>query len=72
MITPETNIAMHSGREVNIGLVKYSAVKTGKPGWRKMYQQRNNNHAKFPQLSQEEEKKNYAAYMKSVDKFIHS
>ena len=32
MMTPEANIAMRSGEEVRVGLVKYISAKTGKPG----------------------------------------
>ena len=71
MMTPEASTAMRSGEEVNIVLVKYNAVNTGRPGWRKMYQYHNKSRAKFPRLSQSEGKKNDAVYMKSVDKFIN-
>ena len=47
MVTPEARIAMHSGEEVNIGLVKDRAAKTGKHGGGKMYQQHKKNHDKF-------------------------
>ena len=47
MMTPESRIAMRSGEEVNIGLVKDSAAKTGKHGGGKMYQQHKKNHDKF-------------------------
>ena len=71
MMTPESRIAMRSGEEVNIGLVKDSAAKTGKHGRGKMSQQHKKNRVKLPRLSQAEGKKNDASYMKSVENFIN-
>ena len=72
MTTPEARIAIRSGEEVNIGLVKDSATKTGKPGGGKMSQHHKNSRVKFLRLSQSEGKKNEAAFMKSVDEFINN
>ena len=47
MMTPEARIAMNYGEEVNIGLVKDRYVKMVNHGGGKMYQQHNNNRAKF-------------------------
>ena len=70
-MTPEAKIAMHSGEEVEIWIVKDSAANTGKPGGMNIYQQHMNNCDKFLQLTQSEGEKNEAAYMKIVDKFIN-
>ena len=70
LMTPEARIAMRSGEEVKIRLVKNSAAKTVKHGRGKIYQHQKKNRAKFLQLTQAEGKKNDALYMKSVDKFI--
>ena len=72
MMNPEARISMRSGEEVKIGLMKGSSAKTGKPGGGKMYQQHKKSRAKFLRLIQAEVKKNEAAYMKSVDKFINN
>ena len=61
---------MRSGEEVNIGFVKGSGKKQVKCGGGKMSQQHKKARGKFLQLTQSEGKKNYALYMKSVDKFI--
>ena len=71
MMTLESRIAMRSGEEVEIGLVKDSAAKTGKRVGGKMSQQHKNNCSKFLQLTQSEGKKNDAAYLKSVEEFIN-
>ena len=70
MMTPEARTAMRSGKEVNIGLVKDSAAKTFKHGGRKISQHHKKNCAKFLRLTQAEENKNDASYMKSVEEFI--
>ena len=70
MTTPETRINMRSGEEVKIGLVKDSASKMVKHGGGKMYQQHKKARDKFLRLIQAEGKKNYALYMKGVEKFI--
>ena len=71
MMNPEASIAMHFGEEVKIGIVKDSAANMGKHGGEKMSHHHKKNRAKFLRLTQSEEKKNDAAYMKSVDKFIN-
>ena len=72
ILTPESRIAMHSDEEVKIVLVKDSTAKMGKHGGEKMSHHHKKNRAKFLRLTQSEEKKNDAAYMKSVDKFINN
>ena len=72
MMTHEARIAMRSGEEVKIGIVKDSAAKTGKPVGGKMSQDHKKSRAKFLRLSQSEGKKNEAAFMKSVDEFINN
>ena len=47
MMAPESRIAMRSGEEVNIGLVKDSDKNTVKHGRGCMSQQNKNNRAKF-------------------------
>ena len=70
MMNPDSRIAMRSGKEVKIGLVKNSATKTVKYGGGNMYQQNKKARAKLIQLTQVEGYKNGASYMKAVDKFI--
>ena len=70
-MTPEASIVVHFGEEVKIVLVKDSTAKMGKHGGEKMSHHHKKNRAKFLRLTQSEEKKNDAAYMKSVDKFIN-
>ena len=57
MMTPESRIAVRSGEEVNVGLVKDISAKMGKYGGGKMSQHHKNNPAKFLQLSQAEGRK---------------
>ena len=46
-MNPESRIAMHSGEEVNIGLVKDGSANTGKHGGWKISQQHKKDRAKF-------------------------
>ena len=70
MMTPEANIAMRSGEEVNIGLVKDSGTKVVKHGGGNIPQQHKKARGKFLRITQAEGKKNDASYIKSVDGFI--
>ena len=63
ILTPETKIAMRSGEEVKIGLVKDSGANEVKHGDKKSC-------CKFLRLNQSKGKKNEASLMKSVDEFI--
>ena len=71
MMTPDARIAMRSGEEVMIVIVKDSTAKTGKPGSSKMSQHHKKDRAKFLVLSQAEGNKKDNVYMKSVDGFIN-
>ena len=60
MMTPKARIAMRSGEEVNIGLVKDIGAKEVKRGGEKISQQHKKARGKFLQLTQSEGNKNDA------------
>ena len=70
MTTPEANIAMRSGEEVKVGIVKDSTANMVKHEGGKMSQQQKKASSKFLRLTEAEENKNDASYIKSVDEFI--
>ena len=67
---PESRIAIKSGEEVRIGIVKYGSVNKTKLGGGDMSLHHKKACTKFLQLNQSEGKKNDASFMKSVEEFI--
>ena len=70
ILTPEARIAMESGEEVKIGLVKYGSTKETKRGGGKMSSYNKKARTKFIRLAQPKGKNSDASFMKSVDEFI--
>ena len=70
ILTTKSGIAMKSGEEVKIGLVKDGSAKETKHVGGGIFSHQKKARTKFLQLDQSKGKKNYASYMKGVDKFI--
>ena len=70
ILTPEARIAMRSGEEFKIGLVKDSGAKKVKCGGGEMSSHHKKACGKFLRLTQWEGNKNDASFMKRVDEFI--
>ena len=70
MLTPKARLAMKSGEEIEIGLVRDGSAKENKREGGKLSSQHKNTRNKFLRFTQTEGKKNDPYFMKGLDEFI--